>query len=171
MADQAVPDAIQKIRVVNRNDFTIRDRYDGVPYVFEPGKAVDLPPEVAEHILGYPGEAEDMWRHMSKRWGWNLPHHFQISPESKGLTLSQLYCKNVVVSVERFELRRVTDPRAPIPADAGDDDITVHEPPAAPRHKETPEQLHDRMARVRAARKNTRAARLGVQPEKATEGV
>jgi len=41
------------LRIVNGNDFTIEDRYDGVPYIFEAGKTLTVPPEAALHIFGW----------------------------------------------------------------------------------------------------------------------
>ena len=35
------------LRITNNNDFTIEDRYDGVPYIFEAGKTLTVPPEAA----------------------------------------------------------------------------------------------------------------------------
>lgn len=124
-------DEIQRIRVVNRNDFTISDRFDGVPVVFEPNKVVDLAPEVAEHIFAYPGDTEVMYRHMAKRWGWNLPANPQtgffghLSVDAKGVPLWVRQCERVEITTTRFELRPVGDPSRPIPADDGADDERV----------------------------------------------
>ena len=63
------------LRIVNGNDFTIEDRYDGVPYIFEAGKTLTVPPEAALHIFGWhPGiEPRVVETHVTKRWGWNTP--------------------------------------------------------------------------------------------------
>ena len=106
---------IERIRVVNHNDFPISDRFDGIPWVLRPGESIDLPLEVATHILGYPGDVEVMYRHMARRWGWNLPKH--MVEDEKGVPLWWRQCERIQVSVEHFELRRVTDPKAPIRAD------------------------------------------------------
>lgn len=114
-------DQIQRIRVINRNEFTISDRFDGVPVVFEPNKIVDLVPEVAEHVFHYPGDTEDMYRHMARRWGWNLPKH--IAEDAQGVPVWVRQCEKIEISVARFELRPMSnDPNAPIPADDGQDD-------------------------------------------------
>jgi hypothetical protein len=113
MTDQ--PEQYRRVRIVNRNPFPIHDRQDGIPYSFLPDKPVDVPPEVAEHIFGFPGDVEDMHRHMAKRWGWNQPMHQEWGED--GLMVWQRMCARVNVSVERYELRRVTDPKAPIPAE------------------------------------------------------
>jgi hypothetical protein len=115
MTDAVPADQLQRVRVVNRNDFAIKDRFDGVPYVFKPNEEVDLPLDVANHILGWPGDEEDRWRHMAKRWGWNLPDH--ITKQWKGRPLWEHYCANVEITVQNYELRRVTDPDGAIPAD------------------------------------------------------
>lgn len=99
---------IHKLRVINRNDFTIRDRYDGVPYVFEPNVSVDLSLEAARHIIGYPAERDVMNLHMAKRWGWNRPEHVVIDPLTRMMKFQE-YATNVHIKVETFEIRRVVD--------------------------------------------------------------
>lgn len=73
------------VRVNNGNDFTITDRFDGVPYTFAPGKDVQLPLEHAAHFFGWRvdqdgsvhvGVGEDgavhaELAHVCRRWGWN----------------------------------------------------------------------------------------------------
>jgi len=122
---------IRRLRVINRNDFTIRDRYDGVPYEFRPDEYVDMPLDAAAHILGYPGEAEHRALHMAKRWGWNRPEHVQINPDTRKMKFQEL-AENIEVSVETFEIRRVVDPRAPVnlddpaaPHDLSDDELAA----------------------------------------------
>ena len=63
------------LKVTNHNDFVIEDRYDGVPYLFEPGKACSVPADAALHMLGwYPGVGMMVVKnHIQKRWGWNTP--------------------------------------------------------------------------------------------------
>ena len=63
------------LRITNNNDFTIEDRYDGVPYIFEAGKTLTVPPEAALHMFGwYPGvDPRVAETHVSRRWGWNTP--------------------------------------------------------------------------------------------------
>jgi hypothetical protein len=41
------------IYVTNNGKKALTDYFDGKPYVFEPGKSVSIPVEVAEHIFGY----------------------------------------------------------------------------------------------------------------------
>jgi hypothetical protein len=160
---QPLDDAIQKIKVVNRNAFTIKDRYDGIPYEFAPGKDVMLMPEVANHILGYPGDIEDMHRHMARRWGWNLPQHMQVGDD--GLMVWQRQCLAIEVSTERFELRRIPADGEPIPAD-GEDVGTLHDTVPVGR-KMTKEDRSTRMKRIWAERRSrekvTRAERENQQ--------
>jgi len=41
------------LRVTNRNSFTLKDRYDGIDYVFKPNESVVIEEEAARHIFGY----------------------------------------------------------------------------------------------------------------------
>lgn len=147
-------DTVEKVRVINRNAFTIRDRYDGIPYEFPPGKQVMLLPEVATHILGYPGDVEDMHRHMAKRWGWNLMQHMQVGDD--GLTVWQRQCLAIEVSMERFELRRVSTGGA-IPAD-GDDIGTMSDTVPLERPKMTREDRSAKMKKIWADRRAKKEA-------------
>jgi hypothetical protein len=63
------------LKVTNHNDFAIEDRFDGVPYRFEPEKSVSIPSDAALHMLGwYPGvDLMVVKNHIQKRWGWNTP--------------------------------------------------------------------------------------------------
>lgn len=63
------------LKVTNHNDFEIEDRFDGVPYLFEPGVSVVVPPDAALHIFGWsPGMAfAGIEPYVQKRWGWNTP--------------------------------------------------------------------------------------------------
>ena len=66
---------ILHVRVTNKNTFTLKDRFDGVPYTFEPHIAISIPADAAAHIFGwYDGvEPEVMRRFCKKRFGWNTP--------------------------------------------------------------------------------------------------
>jgi len=82
---------VMAVRVINKNDFPIRDMFDGVPYVFEPNKPVNIPPDAANHIFAWfqPYDDEDghhhepdparMKAHVQKRFGWNTPSLVQDS--------------------------------------------------------------------------------------------
>jgi hypothetical protein len=41
------------VRVTNTSDAPIEGMYDGVPYLFQPGKSEDVPSIVASHIFGF----------------------------------------------------------------------------------------------------------------------
>lgn len=76
---------VMQVKVVNRNDFMIRDMFDGVPYEFEPNKPTSVPIDAAHHIFGWwppytdqegnrhEVDQKDMKRHIMKRFGWNTP--------------------------------------------------------------------------------------------------
>ena len=143
-------DEIQRIRVVNHNDFTISDRFDGVPVIFEPNKVVDLPPEVAEHIFAYPADTEVMFRHMAKRWGWNLPKH--IAEDDKGVPVWVRQCQRIEITVSRFELRPVSDPNRPIPADDDAGDLERTEADVQVPHANTGRRSKPRKRKISQAR-------------------
>jgi hypothetical protein len=80
MADPLTQDLVSErtlisLKVVNHNDFTITDMFDGVPYVFAPEKSVSVPSDAAAHMLGwFPGvDMMAVKNHVQKRWGWNTP--------------------------------------------------------------------------------------------------
>lgn len=76
---------VMSVRVTNRNEFTIRDRFDGVLYTFEPHRPVSVPIDAANHIFAWhppwtddKGERHEVERstmrtHVQKRFGWNTP--------------------------------------------------------------------------------------------------
>lgn len=41
------------LRVTNRNNFTLKDRFDGVDYVFKPNDPVVIEEDAARHFFGY----------------------------------------------------------------------------------------------------------------------
>lgn len=61
------------VRVTNRNNFMIEDFYDGVPFRFKPNEPVTMPADAAAHILGWPGNPDQIMSHVQRRWGWNTP--------------------------------------------------------------------------------------------------
>lgn len=66
---------VSGVRITNRNDFNIVDRFDGVPFTFESNKAETVPPDAANHIFGWAFEAtpDEMLLYCQKRHGWNTP--------------------------------------------------------------------------------------------------
>jgi hypothetical protein len=82
IGEQAV---IQSVRVTNSNDFKIVDRFDGVPYEFEPGKGLAIPLDAAFHIFGWTHGAteEQVFQHTQRRFGWNTPSMVQGNIDRK----------------------------------------------------------------------------------------
>ena len=125
---------IERVRVTNHNPFQINDRHDGVPYEFPPGVTVIIPIEAAQHIFGFPGELADMQAHMARRFGWNQPKHYQ--EDQRGEVLWQKMTALVVLAVEHYEVRRIHQPGAPIPAEEADEApemLGLNIDPPAPR--------------------------------------
>lgn len=111
---------IERVRVTNGNPFQINDRFDGVPYEFPAGKTVVIPPEAAQHIFGFPGDEADMHVYMARRFGWNRQEH--INPdESKGQRSWKQLASAIRIATEHYEVRRIHQPGAPIPAADADD--------------------------------------------------
>lgn len=104
-----------RVRVTNHNDFTISDRYDGVPEVFEPGKPKELDPEAAAHIFGFPIDEQGVvlgyeasQAYVCRRWGWNTPN-FGIpkSPEGKQVLNAELAMENAAAAFKNIEIEVV----------------------------------------------------------------
>jgi hypothetical protein len=104
------------LKVTNHNDFKISDMFDGVPFDFEPGQSLVIPPEAALHIFAWkPGaNMAEVERHVQKRWGWNI-----ADLQKDGIAAG--YFRNI-------ELKPVTYRMVEVRED--DDDI-----PAAPRSR------------------------------------
>ena len=68
-------DAMQTmhLKVTNRTKETIKDMYDGVPFIFEAGKSLKIPLDAALHIFGWHPDAslDEVERHTRRRLGWN----------------------------------------------------------------------------------------------------
>jgi len=120
VTDLPADGGVVRVRVINRNDFTIHDRHDGIPYKFAPMNFIDIPETVANHIFGYPGDREDMHRYMAKRWGWNKQEDIALNPKTRRPRWEE-WCENIEITLERFELKRVRGPDDPIPADEDTD--------------------------------------------------
>lgn len=103
---------VVQVSVVNKNEFTIKDRFNGVDYVFngslhpkDPSKPVRCIPEVAGHIFGYrpwPGLTEDemidaMVKYCAIRHGWN-----KNALQEK--ELDKRYFENIEISPVRMRL-------------------------------------------------------------------
>ena len=89
--DLGAPDMrIHYVRVTNNLDRDFTDRYDGVPVVIEAGSSQNLDLDMAAHFFGYSYEVsrEAMFRHVSKRQGWNILDYIKVNPAT-GKTLAQ----------------------------------------------------------------------------------
>jgi len=78
---------ISQVKIINKNDFTIIDHFDGVKFTFPPKKPVRVPAQVASHVFGFrpwPEIASDdlddpkslkaqMIKYCAMRHGWNAP--------------------------------------------------------------------------------------------------
>jgi hypothetical protein len=106
--DLATARTLISLKVVNHNEFTITDMFDGVPYVFETDKSVSVPSDAALHILGwYPGvDMLVVKNHVQKRWGWNTPELVNSKAHDKyfaGLSFKPVTYKVVEVPEEVTE--------------------------------------------------------------------
>lgn len=70
------------IKVTNKNDFDIRDHFEGLPYNFVKDEPVNVPLEAMRHIFGvdFPADEATLKSHefrdqafdaVARRWGWN----------------------------------------------------------------------------------------------------
>lgn len=94
------------IKVTNKNEFPIKDSYDGIEYVMMPAPAqpTSLPFHVAAHFFGLNTpediEAKDKINYfIMKRWGWNRP---EIGNER-----AKELCDNISFSSAVYEMREV----------------------------------------------------------------
>jgi hypothetical protein len=122
---------LQMVKVTNKNDFVMRDRFDGSPYTFLPNQPESIPPQAAAHFFGWPGEPELMKAHTCRRFGWNRPEHIgadKTKPESQ--MLADTYWSNIVIEVVTFSVVP-DDANSPLP-DIGSEDEPMTEGAAAP---------------------------------------
>jgi hypothetical protein len=100
------PEAHIRIKVTNRNDFTIRDRYDGVPYTFKPNDQVTVTQAVANHFFGWPGDLEQRTLYMAKRRGWSTKEHVLRDPKDgpNAKSLLETYAENIILETEEMVL-------------------------------------------------------------------
>jgi len=111
------------LKVTNRNHFTLRDRFNGVPVEFRPGVTVNITKDQAAHFFGWPGTQDEMAVHMAKRFGWNTIEYVQRQPGAHPETpmLFQQYANNVIVEAIEMELV----PKERVKADDGLDVETM----------------------------------------------
>jgi hypothetical protein len=112
---------IQYVSVTNGLDEPITDMFDGIPVKIDPGKKDNLHIEVAAHIFGYhPGVTqESMFRHFSKRQGWNTKEHMEPEGDT-GKSKAQAKFDKIGIKPVTFRMVPAdedAEPDAPIPAE------------------------------------------------------
>lgn len=125
---------VERVRVTNANPFMISDRHDGILYEFPPHSTTVIPTDAAQHIFGYPGDTQDTRLYMARRFGWNRPEHYKA--DDNGVLPWERMTAAIKLTVEHYEMRRVLEPGAPIPAeDAGEapEMMSINSDPPAPR--------------------------------------
>ncbi len=110
----------QLVKIINTNDFTIEDMFDGVPYKFEPNKPLSIPLEAAAHFFAWPSDDPTlvkMW--IAKRLGWNTKDDIARQPDAR--MRWEHWVEKIMIVPVHFDLVQ-RDPDAPIPAmaDTGD---------------------------------------------------
>lgn len=113
---------VMKVKVINRNEWTISDMFDGVPYDFPSNVAISIPIDAAYHIFGWHPEVDRkaMRAYCQKRFGWNTP---AMQQGSKGdlffdrLTIEPIYYRMIEVPAEQAQetapQQEIIPPRAP----------------------------------------------------------
>jgi hypothetical protein len=119
MSDDFIGQRIAMIRVTNNAKTVYTDRYDGVPYIIEPGHTKSIPLEVAAHLFAYHPDVqpETMFRHVCKRQGWNTADHRAVDPATGRTLAEQLFANLRIEPVIYKMVEENPDPRKPIPAD------------------------------------------------------
>lgn len=112
---------VMNVKVVNRNDFPICDRFDGVPYTFEQNHPVSVPIDAANHIFGwFPGvDPEIVKRHCQKRFGWNTPEMVKENQHNRffgNIQITPILYRMVAVEVDdEGEINSPAAGRQPVP--------------------------------------------------------
>lgn len=128
---------LQMVKVTNKNDFILCDRFDGMPYTFAPNEALSIPPAAANHFFGWPGEPELMKLHTCRRFGWNRPEHIGADKtKPAGDKLADLYWSNLVIETVSFCVVPEADPSLP-ELGAEDEPMTEGQRPPPPMPMET----------------------------------
>jgi hypothetical protein len=121
--DQPVA-AVTMLEVVNNNDFTIRDMFDGVPVVFEPGKPVDCTPAICTHLFGWPGDLMGEGgraNHMARRFGWAGKDYLRPEGPSDDVPRYVKLAEKITITPVYYDLVK-RNPNDPIPVDLGDEE-------------------------------------------------
>src|SRR6202049_605411 len=116
--------SFQMVRVINHNPFAISDRFDGVPFEFQPEEPVNIPPDAAAHFFGWPGQADLIRAYIAKRRGWNTID--DIKRDETGKMRWEGWAEKIEITHIQFDLVP-RDPSVPIPADVGQDEDNVLE--------------------------------------------
>jgi hypothetical protein len=110
------------VEVVNRNGFTIRDMFDGVPYTFRPNQPLSIPPQVANHLFGWPGEGEQMRLHTCRRLGWNTAEHMERDKNRPHdlRSVADIYFENIDIKTVEYDMvkRERSSSDVPMPEDS-----------------------------------------------------
>ena len=109
------------LEVVNNNDFTITDMFDGVPVTFAPGVPVDCTPAICEHLFGWPAELPVRALKMAARFGWSGKDY--LKPEGPGdkVPRYQTLAEKITITPVYYDLVK-RNPNDPIPVDLGDEE-------------------------------------------------
>lgn len=110
---------LEYVKVTNGLDVPFTDRYDGVPVVIEAGRSTNLPLDVARHILGFSHgvDEEAMFRHVSKRQGWNTVEYSKPAPANQRKMLGRWMFERLKIEPVVYRLvEEKVDPAAPVPA-------------------------------------------------------
>jgi hypothetical protein len=85
----ADPDVrVRRVRVTNGLDVLFTDRFDGVLVTIAPGESESITLDMAAHFFGPAFDPPAMFRHVSKRQGWNTPEYLKTNPAT-GKTLAE----------------------------------------------------------------------------------
>src|ERR1700674_5517513 len=123
---------IHYVRGTNHLDVPFTDRHDGVPVSIDPGKSENFPLDMAAHFFGNVEDPAVMFKHVSKRQGWNTPAH--LLPTPSGKTLAEVLFASVKIKRVVYKMvEEVTTTDAPIPADPLPEAMPEKRPPGRPR--------------------------------------
>ena len=126
---------LEYVKVTNHLDVPFTDRYDGVPVTIEAGKSKNLELSVAAHILGYRFGVDDetMFRHVTKRQGWNTVEYNKPAPANDRKTYGRWLFERLKIEPVTYRLvEEKADPTKPVPALATEEGHTTRGKGAAP---------------------------------------
>lgn len=111
---------LRYVRVTNGLDQPFTDRYDGVPVVILPGKSENIPIDMAAHFFSPAFEdPETMFRHVTKRQGWNTPEYLKDCGDGTGRSRAREIFDAIKIEPVTYKLvpEITPDPREPVPAE------------------------------------------------------